>query len=62
MGHKYNLTVTEFVRLYSDKLNEKIYGPLGIKQMYYVEDIFAIGNEIIFKLKEICVKKAKKQN
>ena len=38
MGHKYNLTVTEFVRLYSDKLNEKIYGLLGIKQMYYVED------------------------
>ena len=38
MEHKYNLTVTEFVRLYSDKLNEKIYGPLGIKQMYYIED------------------------
>ena len=38
MEHKYNLTVTEFVRLYSDKLNGKIYGPLGIKQMYYVED------------------------
>lgn len=27
-----------------------------------VEDIFVIGNEIIFKLKEICVTKTKRQN
>lgn len=38
MEHKYNLTVTEFVRLYSDKLNGNFHSPLVFKQIYYVED------------------------
>lgn len=45
MEHKYNLTVTEFVRLYSEKLNEKFFSPLAIKQMYYVED--TISNSLL---------------